>query len=58
MSLRHTGTWRYSSAILISALDGEWSASRPSLFTLGKGATGTHLVGGWLVPEACLDAVE
>jgi hypothetical protein len=37
---------------------GEWSASRPGLFTPGEGASGTHWIGGWLGPRACLDAAE
>jgi hypothetical protein len=45
---------------LNSALDGgEWSASRPGSFNLGKRASfGTHYMGGWVGPRAGLDAVE
>jgi hypothetical protein len=43
---------------LTSALDGEWSASRPDLFTPGERALGTHWTGGWVGPRAGLDAVE
>jgi hypothetical protein len=42
-----------------SALDGgEWSASRPSRFPPGEGAHGTHWIGGWMGPRACLDVME
>jgi hypothetical protein len=53
------GEWRYSSAhSLTSTLDGgEWSASRPSRFTSGERAPGTHLMGGWVCPRAVLGAV-
>jgi hypothetical protein len=37
---------------------GEWSASRPSRFTPGERAPGTHWVGGWVGPRASLDDVE
>jgi hypothetical protein len=44
---------------LTSALvGGEWSASRPSRFTPGEGARGTHWIGGWVGPRAGLDDVE
>jgi hypothetical protein len=54
------GERRYSSThYLTSALDGgEWSASRPGRFTPKERATGMHLMGGWVVPKAGLDAVE
>jgi hypothetical protein len=43
---------------LTSALvGGEWSASRPSRFTPGERATGTHWIGGWVGPRAGLDDV-
>jgi hypothetical protein len=43
---------------LTSALDGgEWSASRPSHFTLREGVPGTHWIGGWVGPRAILDVV-
>jgi hypothetical protein len=53
------GEWRYSSThSLTSALDwGEWSASRPGLFTPRERALGTHWIGGWVGPIAVLDAV-
>jgi len=39
------------------ALDeGEWSASRPVRFTPRERAAGTHWIGGWVGPRACLDA--
>jgi hypothetical protein len=43
---------------LISALDGgEWSASRPSLFTPRERAPGTHWIGNWAGSRASLDAM-
>jgi len=48
--------WRH--AFLTSALDaGEWSASRPGCFTLGKRSSDTHWVGGWVGLGTSLDAV-
>jgi hypothetical protein len=51
--------WRYSSThSLTSELDGhEWSASLPDRFTPRERALGTHWIGGWVGPKACLDAV-
>jgi hypothetical protein len=44
---------------LTSALvRGEWSASRPSRFTPGERASGTHWIGGCVGPRAGLDDVE
>jgi hypothetical protein len=43
---------------LTSALDAEWSASRPDCFTPGERAPGTHWIGGWVDPRAGFDAVE
>jgi hypothetical protein len=44
---------------LTSALaGGEWSASRPGLFTPGERAPGTHWIRGWVYPRAGLDEVE
>jgi hypothetical protein len=44
---------------LTSALaGGEWSASRPCLFTPGERAPGTHWIGGWVGPRAGMDDVE
>jgi hypothetical protein len=59
MPWRRIGEWRYSSIhSLTSALDGgEWSASRPGLFTPRERAPGTHRIGGWVGPRAVLDAV-
>jgi hypothetical protein len=37
---------------------GEWSASRPGRFTPGESGPGTHWIGGWVDPRACLDDVE
>jgi hypothetical protein len=45
--------------LLTSALfGGEWSASRPSRFTPGERAPGTHWIGCWVDPRASLDDVE
>jgi hypothetical protein len=42
-----------------SYLDGgQWSVSRPSRFTPGEIALGTHCIGGWVGPRAGLEAVE
>jgi hypothetical protein len=44
---------------LTSALvAGEWSASRPCLFTPGERAPGTHWIEGWVGPRAGLDGLE
>jgi hypothetical protein len=44
---------------LTSALvGGDWSASRPSRFTPGERAPGTHWKGGWLSPKTGLEDVE
>jgi hypothetical protein len=44
--------------ILSSAQDGdEWSASRPSCFTPGETAPGTHWIGCCIGPRAGVDAV-
>jgi hypothetical protein len=49
----------YIHIFLTSALvGGEWSASRPGLFTLRERAPGTHWIGGWVGPRAALDDVE
>jgi hypothetical protein len=37
---------------------GEWSASRPGLFTHRERAPGTHWIGGWMGPRASLDYLE
>jgi hypothetical protein len=62
-ALRHEGLlgeWRYSSThSLTSALDGgEWSASRPGLFTTMERPPGTHWIGRWVGPRPVLDAVK
>jgi hypothetical protein len=45
--------------VLTSALvGGEWSVSRPCRFTPGEREHGTHWIGGWVDPRACLDNVE
>jgi hypothetical protein len=44
---------------LTSALvGGEWSASRPARFTPRERGPGTHWIGGWVDPRACLDVEE
>jgi hypothetical protein len=44
---------------LTSPLDGgEWSTSRPGRFTSWEIAADTHWIGRWVVPRACLAAVE
>jgi len=44
--------------ILDLALDGgDWSDSRPGRFTPTERDPGTHWIGGWVDPRACLDAV-
>jgi hypothetical protein len=49
--------WIYS--FLTSALaGGEWSASLPGRFTPEERDPGTHWIGGWVDPRACLDDVE
>jgi hypothetical protein len=58
LALRHEGV---SGSVCIhrSALDGgEWSASRPSRFTPGDKASGTHSIGGWVDTRTGLDDVE
>jgi hypothetical protein len=41
------------------ALDGvDWSASRPRLLTPEERIPGTHWIGGWVGPIACLNPVE
>jgi hypothetical protein len=48
-----------STFFFISELVGnEWSASRPSLFTPGERAPGTHWIRDWVDPRAGLDEVE
>jgi hypothetical protein len=43
---------------LTSALGGgEWSVSRPGLFTSRERDPGTHWIGGWVSPRAVPDAV-
>jgi len=43
---------------ITSALDGVWSASRPSRFTSGVGVRGIHWIGGWMGHRASLHAVK
>jgi hypothetical protein len=44
---------------LTSALiGGEWSASRPAIFTPGESAPGTHRLGAWVDPRAGMDDLE
>jgi hypothetical protein len=53
------GEWKYSvTHSLTLVLDrGEWSASRPSRFTLKERDPVTPWIGGWVVPRAVLDAL-
>jgi hypothetical protein len=45
----HGGVDEYIHIFLTSALaGGEWSASQPGRFTLGKRAPGTNWIGGWV----------
>lgn len=45
-----------SPLILNFAIDGgEWSALLPGRLTLGQGALGAHLIGGWLDPRTGVD---
>jgi hypothetical protein len=50
----------YSSIFfLTSALAGdEWSASRPSRFTLAETVLGSHWIEGWVEPRVGLDDAE
>jgi len=43
---------------LTSALDGEWSVSRPGRFTPMERAPGTHWIEVWVGPRASLDRVN
>jgi hypothetical protein len=59
--LRHEDVWGtggMAPLFLISALNAEWSASRPSRITPGERGQGTHWIGGWMGPRAGLDAVR
>jgi hypothetical protein len=47
--------------VIVHILDlgtGQWSASRPCCFTADESAPCTHLLGGWLVPRAGLEALD
>jgi hypothetical protein len=49
----------YIHIFLTSALaGGELSVSRPSRFTPGERAPGTHWLGGWMDPRACQGDLE
>jgi hypothetical protein len=51
--------WESTHVIVTSELvAGEWSATRPGLFTLGGRSIGTHWIGGWVDPRDCLDDME
>jgi hypothetical protein len=58
--LRRMGEWIYRSVFSWTrqVVGGEWSGSRPSHFTPGEKAPGTHWIGGWLNPRVGLDDVE
>jgi hypothetical protein len=51
--------WRHSlTHSLTSELDGgEWSGSRPGLFTPRERTPGIHWIGGWVGPRAGLDVI-
>jgi hypothetical protein len=44
--------------LTLALVGGEWSASRPGLFTPGERAPSSHWIGGWVGPRASLDNVE
>jgi hypothetical protein len=44
--------------LTLALVGGEWSASRPGSFTLGKRTPDTHWIGGWVGPRAGLDGTE
>jgi hypothetical protein len=54
------GEWKYRSTFFFTSavFGGQLSASRPSRFTPGERAPGTHWIGGWVSPRAGLDDVE
>jgi hypothetical protein len=53
------GVDAYIHIFLTSALaGGERSASRPGRFIPEERSLGTHFIGGWAGPRACLDDVE
>jgi hypothetical protein len=53
------GTGIIAHTFLTTTLDrGEWSASRPGIFTVGDTAPGTNWTGGWVDLRLCLDASE
>jgi hypothetical protein len=55
----HGGVDVQTHVFLTSALvAGKWSASRPSRFTPGERAPGTHWIGRWVGPRAGLDDVK
>jgi hypothetical protein len=59
MSWRHMGRGGIAPPVLTSELDGgERSASRPSRFTVGEIAPGSHWIGDWMGPRAGLDVME
>jgi hypothetical protein len=50
--------WHISTNSMTSSLnEGEWSDSRPGLFTPTEKAHGTHWIGGWVGRRAGLEAV-
>jgi hypothetical protein len=54
------GEWMYRSIFswLPALGGGKWSASRTGRFTPGERVPGTHWIGGWVNPRACLDDLE
>jgi hypothetical protein len=55
----YEGDYIHIQVSLTSALlGGDWSASRPDRFTSGERVHGTHWIGGWVDPRACMDNME
>jgi hypothetical protein len=44
--------------LIWALIRGEWSVSRPSRFTPGERAPGTHWIEGWVDPRVGLDDME
>jgi hypothetical protein len=44
--------------LTLALVEGQWSTSRPSRFTPGERAPGTHWKGGWVDLRAGLDDLE
>jgi hypothetical protein len=54
------GGWKYRSTFFLTSAvaGGEWSASRPGLFTPEERVVSTDWIKGWVEPRAGLDDVE